>query len=99
MIIIYVTCKDKEEAEKIGRALVDDKLVACANFFPITSIFFWEGDLEKGNEIILLLKSRGKNWEIIQNKVKELHSYDTPCIIKIKAEANSEYEKWVKQNC
>ncbi len=99
LIIIYVTFPNQKEGEKITRHLLDKKLIACVNFFPITSSYLWKGKIEQGNEIVGLLKSQEKNWNKIKKEIKKLHSYKIPCIIKMKIDVNEEYEKWVREEC
>ncbi len=98
MIIVYVTCKDKEEAHKIGRHVVEKKLAACANYFPINSIYEWQGKLNEYNEFVLLMKTVDANFGKLKEEVKKLHSYDVPCILKIKVDSNKKYEDWVKKS-
>ena len=95
MIIVYVTCKDENEAKLIGETLVNKKLAACANFFPIKSIFRWKGEIAGEKEHVLIAKTIEKNYPNIKKEIQKLHSYEVPCILKIKAEANKEYEKWI----
>ena len=97
MIIVYVVCKDKEEAKKIGKKLVDERLVACANFFPLNSIYWWKDKIVEDEEVALLLKSKKENFEKIKEEVINLHSYEVPCIIQLDvAKADEEYLKWLK---
>lgn len=98
MIVIYITCKNSTEAKKIGKAIVSKKLAACANFFPIKSVYKWKGKMVEDNEIVLLLKTVDKNFSKIRKEVKKLHSYEVPCILKIKVDANKEYENWVNKS-
>lgn len=95
MIINYVPCKDKKEAEKIATYLVNKKLIACANIFPITSIYGWKGKTTKDSEYVLIAKTK-KN---VEEEIKKLHSYETQCILRMKVKANKEYERWVDENC
>ena len=98
MIIVYVVCKDKEEAKKIGKKLVDERLVACANFFPLNSIYWWKDKIVEDEEVALLLKSKKENFEKIKEEVINLHSYEVPCIIQLNvAKADEEYLKWLKE--
>lgn len=99
-VIVYITAKDKEEALRIGEKLVREKLAACANIIPsIESIYWWKGNLEKDNEAVLLLKSvQGKAQRIIE-RVKELHSYDVPCVDVIPiSDGNKDYFKWLDES-
>jgi len=98
MIVIYITHKNQEEAEKVVSHLLQKKLIACANFFPIKSMYWWKGNIENGNEIVSLLKTKDNLFEQIQQEVKQIHPYETPCILKIPASANEEYESWIDEN-
>ena len=98
MILVYVVCKNKEEANKIGKYLVKKNLAACANTFPISSFYHWGNKLVEDNEFVLILKTLLGKYEKIKKEIKGLHSYDIPAIIKIKVEANSEYKDWVIGN-
>ncbi|MFC1691432.1 divalent-cation tolerance protein CutA [Nanoarchaeota archaeon] len=96
-ILIYTTNKDLEESQKIANALLEKKLIACANFFPIKSAYWWQGKINNDDEYVSILKTKPDNWESVKKEIKQLHSYDCPCIIKMDVEANSEYEDWVKK--
>ena len=98
MIIVYITCGSRAEASKIGRAMVRKRLAACANYFPINSVYKWKGKLAEGREFVLLLKTAEKNFSKIKIEAKKTHSYDVPCILKIKADANEEYAEWVSKS-
>ena len=97
MTLIYITCKDKEEARKISKALLDKKLIACSNMFPIESMYWWKGKIEEDNEVVILAKTKDKNYDKIKEEVKKLHSYEVPCILKLGSEANIDYDKWVDE--
>ena len=97
MIAVYVTFANKKEAEEICGVLVDEKLIACANIFPCTSIHIWKDVKRKGEESIAIIKASEKNWGKIEKKIKELHSYETPCIVAYKSfKASKEYAEWVE---
>jgi len=97
MTLIYITCKDKQEAKKISKALLEKRLIACSNMFPIESMYWWKGKIEEDNEIVILAKTKDKNYDKIKEEVKKLHSYEVPCILKIDAKANEDYQKWVDE--
>jgi periplasmic divalent cation tolerance protein len=93
---VYVTAKDENEARRIARALVAEKLVACANYWPITSVFMWEGVVEQGLEAAMICKTRTDLVPDVIKRVKELHSYEVPCITSWEIAAGSErYLEWV----
>ena len=96
MIIIYITCKNKSEAEKIANHLLKNKLIACANIFPINSLYKWKGKLQKDKEYVLLAKTLKSKAKEVEKEVKKIHSYDIPCIIKKEVTANKEYMRWIK---
>ena len=96
MIFVYITCKDGEEARKIANHLLDNKLIACANIFPINSLYKWENKLEDTKEIVIIAKSVKEKFPEIEKQVKELHSYNVPCIVMVEvSKANKEYSDWV----
>ena len=97
MILIYITCKDNKEAKKISKALLEKRLVACTNIHPIGSMYWWENKIQEDNEVVLLAKTGEKNYEKVKEEVQKLHSYEIPCILRIKAEANKEYNKWIEE--
>jgi|SRR5579884_2609572 len=96
-IIVLVTASSQEEARKIGRALVEQKLAACANLIPsITSIFHWEGRISEENETLVILKTRRALFERLRDTVASLHSYDVPEIIAVSiAEGADSYLRWI----
>ncbi|EPG74308.1 divalent cation tolerance protein, CutA1 family [Leptospira fainei serovar Hurstbridge str. BUT 6] len=95
---IYITTKNEEEALKIGEALVAERLAACANIIPkMRSIYRWQGNIEKDEESILLLKTRSDLSGEVISRVKAMHSYTVPCIISWKIrEGNAEYLEWIR---
>ncbi|UZE92361.1 MAG: divalent-cation tolerance protein CutA [Methanosarcinales archaeon] len=92
--VVYITTSKLDEAKRIARILVEGRLAACVNVFPITSIYHWNG-LQEENEIALIVKTMTKNVKKVENKVKELHSYDVPCIISFKIDGSKEFLKWI----
>ncbi|MBU1350183.1 MAG: divalent-cation tolerance protein CutA [Patescibacteria group bacterium] len=95
VIIIYITHPDLKTAKKIVASLMQSRLVACGNFFPIQSSYWWKGKIENSKEIVSIVKTKKKNWEKVKSEVIKLHPYETPCIIKLDVEANEDYESWV----
>ena len=97
MIMVYVTCRDGEEARKISTHLLDNKLIACANIFPINSLYKWDDKLEDSKEIVIIAKSIKEKFQEIEKQVKKMHSYKTPCIVMIEInESNKDYLDWVR---
>ena len=97
MISVYVTCSSMAEAKKIVQHLLDNKLIACANMFPIESMFRWKGKLVDEREVAMLCKAKKENFSRIESAVKKLHSYDVPCIVAFDwVDSNKDYAAWVK---
>ncbi|MEX2600813.1 MAG: divalent-cation tolerance protein CutA [Balneolaceae bacterium] len=97
--LVYITTRDREEARSIGMTLVEERLAACVNIIDgMESIYRWEGAIETDSETILIAKTSYHRMEKLTRRVKELHSYDTPCILSItltEQEGNEEYLKWL----
>ena len=100
MISVHITCGDSEEAEKIAEALLEKKLISCANAAPVLSFYVWKGERKKEKEVLLMCKTRKANFERIERLVKEIHSYETPCIVSFEcSDSNREYREWVDSTC
>jgi len=85
-----------KEAEKICNYLLNKHLIACANYFPIKSAFWWNGKIENSKEIVSIIKTKKENWPKVQKEIKKLHPYKVPCIMKINLESNKDYDSWIK---
>ena len=94
-IIIYITHKNKQQAKKVVNHLLKKKLIACANIFPIESMYTWKNKIQNEKEIVSLIKTKKSLWDKIRQEVKKIHPYDCPCITKINAQANKDFEKWI----
>ena len=97
--IVYITTKDEDEAKKIGKALVEEKLVACVNIHPVNSIYRWEGEIQEESEIAMLVKTKTDLVGEVINRVKELHSYQVPCVVSLPIEkGNPDYLQWIEES-
>jgi periplasmic divalent cation tolerance protein len=96
-LLVYVTAKDEEEANKIANHLLSKRLIACANMLPIKSLYWWKGAIESDEEVAVIMKTQEMHKESIIFEVKAMHSYDVPCIEFFKIEdGNPDYMKWIK---
>jgi len=95
--IVYITAKDLEEARKIGRSLVENKLAACINIFPkIENIYKWKGKITEDTEVALIAKTRKDRIDPLIKHVKSIHSYETPCIVSFDITAgNKDFLDWI----
>ena len=73
MRIIYITTRNVGEAKKIANHLLSKKLIACANMFPIESMYSFEGDLQEDIEFVILIKTKKENYEIVQKEIEKMH--------------------------
>ncbi len=86
------------EAKKITDSLLEQKLIACVNFFPITSEYWWKGKIETAQEVTAVLKTKKDNWTVVKEYIEKNHAYETPCVIKLaEVEANTAYENWIEE--
>ena len=72
MILIYITNKNLKQAKLIAKHLLKNKLIACANLFPIKSMYLWQKKIEDDNEIVLLAKTKNSNYKKIEKVINEL---------------------------
>lgn len=96
-VFIYITCKDSDEAEKISNILVSEKLIACANVLaPMKSYYIWKGKKICDNEVPLIAKTKKNLVKKLIKRVKQIHSYDVPCIVSLPIQdGNPDYFKWI----
>ena len=99
-IVILVTAKDKKEATKIARGLLEAKLIACANIIEgVQSLFWWQGKIDMSQEVFLILKTKKVLFKKVSAKVKSLHSYQTPEIIALPiVNGSKDYLGWISSS-
>lgn len=99
--LLYVTTPNKTEAKKIGRAVVEEGWAACANIIDgMESIYTWKGEIQEDKECVLIIKTHYSRVKKVTRLVKEMHSYDCPCVISItlaENEGNEEYLDWLEK--
>ena len=99
IVLIQTTCATKEEARKIAKVLIEEKLAACIQMFEIESFYNWNNEFCCDNETLLNIKTRKDNFEKIKSKILELHSYDLPEIIQLDiTNTSEEYLNFIKGN-
>jgi len=81
-VFVYTTYPSLVEAERIGKAVLERRLAACVNILPgMISHYWWEGAIERGEEVVMIIKTRASLAEAVRTTVKEMHSYATPAIL------------------
>ncbi len=100
IVFAYITCKNRPEAKKIGKILLQEKLAACVNILNhMHSMYWWKGKIEQANEAVLIAKTTKKLFPKLSKKTKAIHSYSVPCILQIPvSDGNKEYVKWLLEN-
>lgn len=98
-VVVFITAPNAEEAAKIAKTLVDERLAACGNITQeIRSIYRWQGKVCDDKEVLLISKTRRDLFDRLAARVKELHSYEVPEIIAMPIVAGSDsYLKWIDE--
>ncbi|MGC8796297.1 divalent-cation tolerance protein CutA [Thermodesulfovibrio sp.] len=98
-MVIFITAPNEEEAIKIAKTLVEEKLAGCVNIIKnIRSIYSWQDKIEDEPEVLMIVKTRSELFEELEKRVKSLHSYTVPEIIGLKIKKGSEsYLNWLSE--
>jgi periplasmic divalent cation tolerance protein len=82
IVSVYAVFANVEEAERIGRAVVEERLAACINILsPARSIYRWKGKVESADEVAAILKTHHWRSDALIERIAELHSYEVPCVV------------------
>jgi periplasmic divalent cation tolerance protein len=97
VVFVYTTHPSVVEAERIGRELVEKRLCACVNILPgMVSLYWWQGAIERGEEAVMIIKTRAALAEPVRAAVRRLHSYTTPAILVMPIEnVDPDYRQWL----
>lgn len=100
-IVVMMTAADADEASRIAELLVNQRLAACVQILPeMRSVYVWQGAVQREREVLLLAKTTRANFDELERKVREIHSYETPEIIAVPVVTGSEpYLKWLTTSC
>ena len=97
VVLVYTTYPSLVEAEKAGRAVVEQRLAACVNILPgMVSHYRWEGRVERGEEVVMFIKTRASFGDRVRKAIKAAHPYKTPAIMVIPVESVEDtYLRWI----
>ncbi len=96
-IILYIPCHNEVEAKTIGELLLRARLIACANYVPIESVYWWQGAITENGEILILAKTRADLYDRVVALVEQHHSYEIPCVAAWRIEClNKKYASWLE---
>jgi periplasmic divalent cation tolerance protein len=95
---IYITCAGEAEAETIGTMLVENRLAACVNILPgMRSLYWWRGKVERGEETVLIAKTRDELVASLTEAVKAAHGYEVPCVVSLAITGgNPDFLAWIR---
>ena len=98
LVTVYATAASEDEAVRIAEALVAERLVACVNVLPgVTSVYRWTSEVCRDAEVAIFAKTTAERFERVAARIRELHSYETPCVVAWPAAAaDADYAAWVR---
>jgi periplasmic divalent cation tolerance protein len=96
-VFVYTTYPSIVEAEAAGRTLVERRLCACVNILPgMVSLYWWQGKIDRGDEAVMIIKTRASLAEAVGAAVRQMHSYTTPAILVLPVESvDPDYHAWI----
>jgi periplasmic divalent cation tolerance protein len=98
ILLVFTTFEREEDAVRVVRALIEERLIACGNLLPgARSLYRWKGAIQDTREIVVLMKARKQDWTALQSRLHELHPYETPeCIAVRVASGAPKYMAWLE---
>ena len=96
MVFIYTTCANTDEAKRLGKLIIESKEGACVDFWPITSIYHWDGKLQEINQTMLMITTLESKLEDVNDLISKNHSYSIPLIAGVDVRRmNRAYKEWM----
>lgn len=98
-LIVFTTFTSEEDAARVARVLVEERLAACANLLPgVRSIYRWKGEVADEREVMVLLKTRKQDWPALMSRLHELHPHETPECVAVRIAAGApRYMAWLEE--
>ena len=99
-LIVFTSFANEEDAARVVRALVEERLIACGNLLPgARSLYRWRGEVTEAREVVVLMKSRKQDWAALMSRLHELHPYDTPECVAVRVAAGApRYMAWLEES-
>lgn len=98
MVLIYTTCANMDEARKLGKAIISRKMGACVDYWPINSMYNWNGKFEETQEVIMMISTFEPRLEDVNDFISKYHSYSIPMIAGVDVRRiNRAYKEWMIQ--
>ena len=100
VVSVYAIFADAEEAERVGRIAVEERLAACVNLLgPVRSIYRWRGAIETADETAAIFKTTNQRADALIARIAGLHSYDVPCVVTWPIDKiTGAYASWVEDS-
>ena len=96
--LVYATFPDEETAKKLARAMLEERLAACATFWPAGSLYWWDGEIEEAEEHLALFKTSPGKAAVLVERLTAAHPYDVPCVLPLEVDgAPGAYRAWVEK--
>ena len=97
-VLVYITCRNTDEAKRVGENLIQSKVAACVNIIDgMRSMFWWEGKVEQDDETVLLAKTQVGLVGRLTDTVKSVHSDECPCVIAVPIiDGNPDFLRWIQ---
>ncbi len=101
VLLVVSTFESGDEARRIGRQLVEEKLAACVNLLPgVESIYQWQGQVTTGTEVLAFIKTTVERYQMLEARIRALHSYKVPEVLSFRvADGLPDYLRWVAASC
>ena len=98
MLMVFTTFANADDAARVARTLVEERLIACGNLLPgVRSLYRWEGNVADQPEVMVLMKTRKQDWTALISRLHELHPYDTPECVAVRIAAGApKYMAWLE---
>ncbi len=98
MLMVFTTFANEDDAARVVKALVEERLAACGNLLPgARSLYRWQGEVADAREVVVLLKTRKQDWTALLSRLHELHPYDTPECVAVRIAAGApKYMAWLE---
>lgn len=99
LVAVYAVFGDRTEAERIGNAVVDERLAACVNILgSVQSIYRWEGEIRTAEEVAAIFKTTDRQASALIERIAGLHSYEVPCVVAYPIDqVRADYQAWVEE--
>lgn len=99
MVFIHTTCATKEEAESLGKLIISKKMGACVHYWPIRSMYTWEGEFKRMEEVMMVITTFEPKLEEVNDLISKHHSYSTPLIAGVDVRRiNRAYKEWMTKS-